>query len=131
MRLLVADDNRDSATTTADILRGIQGVELVDVACDGEEAVILALRRMPALAVLDVEMPRLGGVDAATTIRLAASGAPLVLVAVSGNPDSVAAAQASGVFDFVFGKPIPWQTLELIVRAATAATGGSLPAGRR
>lgn len=66
-RVLVADDNRNAADTLAMILE-VEGYE-VAVAYDGQEAVDLAKTFAPALAFLDLGMPRVSGLDAARAIR--------------------------------------------------------------
>lgn len=68
LRILLADDH----AMVRDGLRAILERERIDVvgeAADGEEAVRLAQRLQPDVAVIDLAMPRLNGVDAATEIR--------------------------------------------------------------
>ena len=57
--LLIVDDDLDSAEALADILRA-EGHE-VRVGYDGNEGLRLAGERYPDAALLDVEMPHLGG----------------------------------------------------------------------
>ena len=69
MRILIADDEASFRTLLALKLRdSIAGVEVIE-AIDGAEAVQLGLQQHPRIALLDVSMPRLGGVDAALTLR--------------------------------------------------------------
>ncbi len=67
MRILIAEDE----TIIRLDLRGLlerSGYTVVGEARDGEEAVELARRLEPDLAVMDVKMPRLDGIDAARRI---------------------------------------------------------------
>jgi len=69
LRILIADDEASFRSLLAMKLRdSIAGVEVIE-AIDGAEAVQLGLQQHPRIALLDVSMPRLGGVEAALTLR--------------------------------------------------------------
>lgn len=69
MRILIADDEASFRSLLAMKLRdSIPGVEVIE-AIDGAEAVRLGLQQHPRIALLDVSMPRLGGVEAALSLR--------------------------------------------------------------
>jgi DNA-binding NarL/FixJ family response regulator len=76
--ILLADDHVLFRQGLAALLREQEGWSIVGEASDGEEAVRLATELKPDVAVLDVEMPRLGGVDAAREIRRISSGTRIV-----------------------------------------------------
>jgi CheY-like chemotaxis protein len=101
--VLVADDYDDAAMLLATLV-GLQTPFDTDSAKDGQEVVELARARRPDAAVLDLDMPRVGGIAAARELRAEFPDAPPLLIAVSGK--SSEEAQASGVFDFVFTKPV-------------------------
>lgn len=69
IRLLVADDDPLArallSSRARDIVREIAVLE----AGDGAEAIQLGLQHRPEIALLDVNMPRLGGIEAAVTLR--------------------------------------------------------------
>jgi signal transduction histidine kinase len=81
-RILVVDDNRDSAESMAMMLR-LLGNE-VAVAHDGVEAVEAAERERPDVILMDVGMPRLNGLDATRRIRERAWGREPVIIALTG-----------------------------------------------
>jgi PAS domain S-box-containing protein len=81
-RLLVVDDNRDSATSLADVFK-LSGVE-VCVANDGAEAVRAAEEFQPELILMDVGMPRLNGYQASRQIREQAWGERPIIIALTG-----------------------------------------------
>jgi CheY-like chemotaxis protein len=69
MRILIADDEASFRSLLAMKLReSVAGVEVIE-AIDGAEAVQLGLQQHPRIALLDVSMPRLGGLEAALTLR--------------------------------------------------------------
>ena len=69
VRVLVADDDGPSRSLLAATARDVVGEIVVLEAEDGAEAVQVGLQQRPAVALLDVNMPRLDGVEAAVTLR--------------------------------------------------------------
>lgn len=69
VRLLVADDDAPARTLLAACAREVAGEIAVLEAEDGAEAIQLGLQERPEIALLDVNMPRLGGIEAALTLR--------------------------------------------------------------
>ncbi|MBC8119642.1 MAG: response regulator [Burkholderiaceae bacterium] len=81
-RILVVDDNRDSATSLATFLK-LFGNETY-TAFDGREAVGVAAAIEPDVVLLDIGMPKMNGYDAARRIRAQSWGHRVILVAVTG-----------------------------------------------
>jgi signal transduction histidine kinase len=81
-RILVADDNQDALESLATLLE-INGHE-VHTAADGLQAVEVAARCKPEVALLDIGMPRLDGFEVARRIRAEEWGKGTVLVALTG-----------------------------------------------
>lgn len=82
-RILVADDNTDSASSLGELL-AMMGNE-VRIAHDGLEAVETAADFRPDLVFLDLEMPRLNGLDACRRIREQPSGQGVTIIALTGR----------------------------------------------
>lgn len=116
-RVLIIDDHRDSADMMAALLRALDRELVVAVGYDGEAAVSLARGLRPTAVIIDLELPRLGGAEAAAKIRTALSDAPPLLIAFSGNFFKVAKAQQGTLFDHAFVKPVDGEKLLAIVRA--------------
>jgi CheY-like chemotaxis protein len=68
VRLLIADEDRAARSVLASCARDV-GEIVVFEADDGAEAIQLGLQQNPDIAVLDINMPRLGGIEAAATLR--------------------------------------------------------------
>jgi CheY-like chemotaxis protein/two-component sensor histidine kinase len=81
-RVLIADDNLDSAQSLAMLLKTTGHV--VEVAYDGVQAVEAAERFRPEAVLLDLGMPRLDGEGAARQIRAQPWGQDMVLIALTG-----------------------------------------------
>jgi CheY-like chemotaxis protein len=110
-RILIADDNRDAADSLAMMLR-LAGHEVHSVH-DGQEAVEAAGWFRPDLALLDIGMPKLNGLQAARHIRERQWGRQMVLVAITGwgqDEDKRRATEAG--FDHHLTKPVDPAALE-------------------
>jgi PAS domain S-box-containing protein len=113
-RILVVDDNRDSATSLALMLK-IMGHETA-AAYDGVEAVDAAASFRPDIVLLDIGLPRLNGYDACRQIREQAWGKETVMIAVSGwgqREDKDRSRQAG--FNFHLVKPLEPAALERLL----------------
>jgi DNA-binding NarL/FixJ family response regulator len=78
-RVLVADDDEAVRTVLSQVLAD-EGIDVVGLACDGREAVALALELRPDTVLLDIRMPELGGLEAAQEIRAADPSMRLVML---------------------------------------------------
>src|SRR5512141_613561 len=115
MRILIAEDE----TIIRLDLRGLlerAGHEIAGEARDGEEAVALAHELEPDLAIMDVKMPRLDGIEAAKRI-LDERPMPIVLLTAYGQQELVARAVEAGVFGYLVK---PFREQDLMPAIATA-----------
>src|SRR5438067_9846770 len=117
MRILVAEDETIIRLDLRALLEGA-GFEVCAEAKDGEEAVELARSEQPDLAVLDVKMPRLDGIEAARRI-LEENPIPIVMLTAYGHEELVSRAVEAGVFGYLV-KPFREQDLLPAIHAARA-----------
>jgi len=92
------------------------GFEVVAEARDGIEAVELARAHAPDLALLDVRMPGMDGIDAARAM-LEERPMPVVIITAYSQRDVVARAVEAGVFGYLVK---PFQETDLLPAIATA-----------
>jgi PAS domain S-box-containing protein len=119
-RVLVADDNRDSAQTLAALLR-IEGHE-VTVVHDGPQALGAFADIHPEVVLLDIGMPGLSGYEVARRIRRDPGAAAVTLVAITGwGQESDRALAFAAGFDHHLTKPVEWARLAELVRAPRPA----------
>jgi two-component system, response regulator PdtaR len=117
VRILLAEDETIIRLDLKETLERA-GFEVCAEARDGEEAVELAHQEKPDLAVLDVKMPRLDGIEAARRI-LADRPIPIVMVTAYGQEELVARAVEAGVFGYLV-KPFRDSDLLPAIQTATA-----------
>jgi AmiR/NasT family two-component response regulator len=92
------------------------GYEVVAQARDGEEAVELARQYEPDIAIMDMKMPKLDGIEAARQI-IEERPIPIVMLTAYGKRELVARAIEAGVFGYLVK---PFQERDLIAAIATA-----------
>ena len=121
-RILVADDNRDAADSLAFMLR-LVGHE-VRIAYDGQQAIDMAEAFRPALALIDIGMPRLNGYETARRLRAKPYGETMLLIALTGwgQADDRNRSLAAG-FDHHIVKPVDPSMLERMLAAPAKKKG--------
>ena len=117
MRILIAEDETIIRLDLKALLERA-GFEVCAEAKDGQEAVELARAERPDLAIMDVKMPRLDGIEAARRI-LDERPIPIVMLTAYGQQELVARAVEAGVFGYLV-KPFREQDLLPAIAAARA-----------
>jgi response regulator NasT len=117
MRALVAEDETIIRLDLVDMLARA-GIDVVAEARDGEEAVALARAHAPDVAIMDVKMPKLDGIEAARRI-LDERPIPIVMLTAYGQEELVSRAAEAGVFGYLV-KPFREQDLLPAIQLARA-----------
>ncbi|MBK0394541.1 response regulator [Ramlibacter algicola] len=128
--IVVADDNADAAETLAQLLEAMG--HRVRTAADGAAAVRLVLQRRPQLAILDIGMPEMDGLEACKQIVAAAGAARPMLVALTGwgQSQDIARSGKAG-FDRHLVKPVDAQQLEQLLADCAERVPGPSANGAR
>ncbi len=85
IRILLADDHGLVRKGLRLLLEAQQGVQVVGEASDGREALKLAAELAPDIAILDIAMPNLNGIEA--TAQLTKSGSEVKVIILSMHSD--------------------------------------------
>jgi two-component system, response regulator PdtaR len=117
VRILIAEDETIIRLDLRELLERA-GFEVCAEAKDGEQAVELARSEEPDLAILDVKMPKLDGIEAARRI-LDERPLPIVMLTAYGQDELVARAVEAGVFGYLV-KPFREQDLLPAIHTARA-----------
>ena len=121
-RVLVVDDNQDSADSLGMLLR-MMGHE-VETASDGQEGIAMAAKLRPDVAILDIGMPKMNGYELAQKIREQPWAKAIVLIALTGwGQDEHRRRSAQSGFHHHLTKPVDFDALQQIL----AATNACLP----
>jgi DNA-binding NarL/FixJ family response regulator len=95
MRVFIADDHAGYRGGMARLIDDHPGLEMVGQAADGDAALHGVLELQPDVALLDVRMPGLTGLDICRRLRAERSAPRTRVVLLTGTPDRVIAAQAA------------------------------------
>jgi DNA-binding NarL/FixJ family response regulator len=124
IRLLIADDQQTVRTALRGLLDSQPDFEVIGGAADGAEAVALAGRSRPDVVLMDLRMPKMGGVEAIGRIKADHPGVHvLVLTSYDSDVDILPAIEA-GAAGYLL-KDTPREELFEAIRAA--AQGRPLP----
>jgi AmiR/NasT family two-component response regulator len=117
VRILLAEDETIIRLDLRELLER-SGYEVVAEARDGEEAVALAREHQPDLAIMDVKMPRLDGIEAARRM-LEERPIPIVMLTAFGQRELIDRAAEAGVYGYLV-KPFREQDVVPAIETARA-----------
>ena len=119
-RVLIVDDDAASRELLEVRLRALKCE--VASAVDGREALTAIRRETPALLLLDLRMPRMGGMELLRTLRRDGTDLPVIVITAHGSVETAVEAMKEGAYDFVT-KPFDPKHLEIVVRKALEREG--------
>lgn len=139
IRIVVIDDSAFSRRSITRMLEGLDSVEVVGYAVNGEDGVQKVIELKPDLVTLDLEMPKMDGF---TLLRILTTrfSLPVIVISALSGADKVFRALELGALDFV-AKPSGGASFELLsikedlqnkvlqVLAFKPATHGHISAG--
>lgn len=120
VRCLIADDHPAVLAAVSDFVSD-HGVDVTARARDGEEAAAKIERTRPAVALLDIRMPGLNGVEVARRVSRSSPGTAIVLYTGFGDQALLTEALDAGIRGFVL-KEAP--LADLVRAIETVASGG-------
>ncbi|WP_328523432.1 response regulator transcription factor [Kribbella sp. NBC_00359] len=101
IRLLIADDQALVRGALAALLDLEPDLDVVSEVGRGDEVIEAARATKPDVALLDVEMPGLDGIEAASALRVAVPGVRVLMVTTFGRPGYLRRAMEAGAAGFV------------------------------
>jgi DNA-binding NarL/FixJ family response regulator len=127
--VLLADDEPLIRTGLAMMLKNEPDIDVVGEASDGEEAVGAVIRTQPDVAVLDIRMPIVDGIEATARIR-ATTGTRVLVLTTYNLDETVYAALRAGAAGFLLKDAAPAE-LVAAIKAVAAGHGWLAPAVAR
>jgi DNA-binding NarL/FixJ family response regulator len=116
MRVVLADDHTLVRAGIRALVAAISGAEIVGEAGDGQEALALILKTRPDIALVDVSMPGMNGLDLAARVAREAPHTRVAVLSMHGSPGHVAQALRAGVRGYVL-KDAAAEELPLLLAA--------------
>jgi DNA-binding NarL/FixJ family response regulator len=122
IRILVADDHTLVRDGLCQLLETQEDLEVVGRAEDGEVAVRLAKELLPDVAIIDVVMPKMNGIDAAKQIKKVNPTTAILIVSAHKYRHYVLACMKAGVSGYML-KDTPPGELSNAIRMVHAGKG--------
>ncbi len=114
-KILVADDTRENRALLKDVLM-YYGYEVIE-AQDGAEAVRLTKERMPALVLMDVQMPVMNGIEATRLLKADTETRNIKIISLSAFAVDMEMGPFHNVgFDDYMSKPIDIRLLPALLQ---------------
>ncbi|HLV81188.1 MAG TPA: response regulator transcription factor [Chthonomonadaceae bacterium] len=120
IRVLIADDHGIVRSGIRTLLEQMEGLEVVAEAADGQEALRLAKSHQPDIAIMDIGMPGLNGVEAAARMAKQLRSLRVIILSMHTSEEHVCQALRAGAAGYVV-KDATTDELETAVR--TVARG--------
>jgi DNA-binding NarL/FixJ family response regulator len=98
--------------------------DVVATAADGDSALALIRRYVPDLAVLDLDMPGLNGIEVTLELAKSSKNPPVLICSIINDPDVVEAARHAGALAYVFKTRIEQ---DLILASKSVLQGKPFP----
>lgn len=120
--IVVADDHQIVREGICKLLETRSDFEVVGEASDGEEAVQLVLDRQPDVALMDIWMPRLSGIDATRRIGKRGLHTKVVVLSMHASRDYVAESLRAGAAGYIVKSAAAKDLLEAIDTVRSGAS---------
>jgi DNA-binding NarL/FixJ family response regulator len=122
LRILIADDHEIVRKGVRDVIEGHPGWQVCAEAADGQQALELALKEKPDIAVLDVTLPILNGIAVTQKLRKEHPHVRVLLFTMHDDDDTVSRGLAAGARGYVLKSDS-----ESHLEAAISALGANRP----
>jgi DNA-binding NarL/FixJ family response regulator len=121
IRVIVADDHPFIRVGLRKILSKTQDIVVVGEAGNGEEALELVEQLSPDVLVLDVEMPRMNGIQVSSRLREKASGVRILVLSAYDDQQHILGMLEGGVAGYLTKEEAP----DVLVNAVRSIAGGN------
>lgn len=114
LRVVVVDDSPVALQTICTFLTRYQSVDVVGTARDGYEALEAVRSASPNLVVMDVQMPRMNGLEAASIVSREHPEVCVIMVTVNDTAELRDACRVTGAAHFIAKHQLPQRLPEVL-----------------
>ena len=120
IRIVVADDHQLVRQSVVSLIEKAEDMEVVGEAADGHEALNLVQRKRPDVAMLDIAMPLLNGIETTRRIQTLSVDTRVVILSMHSEEDVVRQALRCGACGYLLKKSV---VEELLIAIRSASKG--------
>jgi NarL family two-component system response regulator LiaR len=122
IRVIIADNHSAFREGLCKLLADEDGLDIIGQAADGEEAVRLSSELKPNVVIIDVKMPKLSGIEATKSIKIASPDTAVLIISAFNDQNYILASLRAGAAGYLT-KDTPIRELVAAVRLAHAGDG--------
>lgn len=119
IRTLVVDDSSDFVRPLCAFLESLSNVDVIAKGRSGRDALVLAHEWVPDVILMDVRMPGMTGLEAASQLTREMPGVVVILMSAFEDESVRRASKESGVFEFVMKEDLPLELPRLLEMAGS------------
>ncbi len=119
IRLLIADDHDIVRAGIKALLQRQEDIEIVGEAADGREVVRLAEQLSPSMIVMDITMPQLNGIDAASQVIRRDPEVKVIILSMYSDEEFIVRALMAGVKGYLLKDAVQADLLRAVRAVAT------------
>lgn len=119
IRTLVVDDSPDFVRPLCAFLESLSNVDVIAKGRCGRDALVLAHEWVPDLILMDVRMPEMTGLEAASQLTKEMPGVVVILMSAFEDEGVLRASKERGVFAFVMKEDLPLELPRLLEMAGS------------
>ncbi len=119
VRVLIVDDHPMVAEGIQSILESYEDIDVVGCLTDGQEAVEQIAGLAPDVVLMDLNMPRLGGLSATEIILEQAPKTRILILSMHDSPEYISTALSHGAVGYVL-KDVPTEEIKMAIDAVMA-----------
>jgi DNA-binding NarL/FixJ family response regulator len=127
IKVLIADDHPLVRQALTQLLGAADDIDVVGAAVDGHDAVELARDTSPDVVLMDLEMPRVNGIEATRALKAADPSARIVVLTTFSDRERILSALDAGALGYLLKDAEP----DEIIRGIRAASRGDSPLAPR
>ncbi len=101
IKILIAENHRMISDGLVELIKGIPEVKVTALAADGVQAVELANEHNPDVVIMDINMPRLNGIEAARRISAGYTGVKIIALSAHSDKRYVKGMLAAGASAYI------------------------------
>ncbi len=126
-RVVLAEDNEAVRMGIKRLLRQAADIVVVGETENGREAIQLVKQLMPDVLLLDVEMPKMNGMDVAKELKKTENPTPILVLSAYDDPEYIQSMFENGVAGYLIKDEAPQRILEAIRGVALGKVGWVSP----